>query len=229
MKKQSFEVWPLAAMLGTAALVLVFGIIANLSTDGASDPFDRWLLQSFRDEMGRAAYPRWLAEAIRDVSALGSAPVVSLICGVVLGYLVMIRKRAAALLVLVAIAGGGILNNVLKSTFERPRPDFIEPLASVSSASFPSGHATFSAITYLTLAALLARTTPRLRLRLYAIAIGLLLTVLVGMTRVILGVHYPTDVLAGWCIGAAWSLLCWSVMLRLQRQGQVESANDPAQ
>lgn len=229
MKKQSFEVWPLAAMLGTAALVLVFGIIANLSTDGASDPFDRWLLQSFRDEMGRAAYPRWFAEAIRDVSALGSAPVVSLICGVVLGYLVMIRKRAAALLVLVAIAGGGILNNVLKSTFERPRPDFIEPLASVSSASFPSGHATFSAITYLTLAALLARTTPRLRLRLYAIAIGLLLTVLVGMTRVILGVHYPTDVLAGWCIGAAWSLLCWSVMLRLQRQGQVESANDPAQ
>lgn len=219
----------MAAMLGTAALVLVFGIIANLSTDGASDPFDRWLLQSFRDEMGRAAYPRWLAEAIRDVSALGSAPVVSLICGVVLGYLVMIRKRAAALLVLVAIAGGGILNNVLKSTFERPRPDFIEPLASVSSASFPSGHATFSAITYLTLAALLARTTPRLRLRLYAIAIGLLLTVLVGMTRVILGVHYPTDVLAGWCIGAAWSLLCWSVMLRLQRQGQVESANDPAQ
>ncbi|MEW6394346.1 MAG: phosphatase PAP2 family protein [Pseudomonadota bacterium] len=229
MKKQSFEVWPLAAMLGTAALVLVFGIIANLSTDGASDPFDRWLLQSFRDEMGRAAYPRWFAEAIRDVSALGSAPVVSLICGVVLGYLVMIRKRAAALLVLVAIAGGGILNNVLKSTFERPRPDFIEPLASVSSASFPSGHATFSAITYLTLAALLARTTPRLRLRLYAIAIGLLLTVLVGMTRVILGVHYPTDVLAGWCIGAAWSLLCWSVMLRLQRQGQVESANDAAQ
>lgn len=219
----------MAAMLGTAALVLVFGIIANLSTDGASDPFDRWLLQSFRDEMGRAAYPRWFAEAIRDVSALGSAPVVSLICGVVLGYLVMIRKRAAALLVLVAIAGGGILNNVLKSTFERPRPDFIEPLASVSSASFPSGHATFSAITYLTLAALLARTTPRLRLRLYAIAIGLLLTVLVGMTRVILGVHYPTDVLAGWCIGAAWSLLCWSVMLRLQRQGQVESANDPAQ
>ncbi len=219
----------MAAMLGTAALVLVFGIIANLSTDGASDPFDRWLLQSFRDEMGRAAYPRWFAEAIRDVSALGSAPVVSLICGVVLGYLVMIRKRAAALLVLVAIAGGGILNNVLKSTFERPRPDFIEPLASVSSASFPSGHATFSAITYLTLAALLARTTPRLRLRLYAIAIGLLLTVLVGMTRVILGVHYPTDVLAGWCIGAAWSLLCWSVMLRLQRQGQVESANDAAQ
>lgn len=229
MKNQSLEIWPLAAMLGTAALVLLFAIIANFFTGGASDPFDRWILQSFRDEVGRATYPRWLAEAIRDVSALGSATVVSLICGTVLGYLTLIRKRAAALLVLAAIAGGAILNNVLKSTFERPRPDFIEPLASVSSASFPSGHATFSAITYLTLAALIARTTPQLRQRLYAIAIALLLTILVGITRVLLGVHYPTDVLAGWCVGAAWSLLCWSVMLRLQQQGQVEPVDDPVQ
>lgn len=229
MKKQSLEVWPLAAMLGTAALVLLFAIIANLFAGGVSDPFDRWILQSFRDELGRATYPSRLAEAIRDVSALGSATVVSLICGTVLGYLTLIRKRAAALLVLAAIAGGAILNNVLKSTFERPRPDFIEPLASVSSASFPSGHATFSAITYLTLAALLARTTPQLRQRLYAIAIALLLTILVGITRVLLGVHYPTDVLAGWCVGAAWSLLCWSVMLRLQQQGQVEPVDDPVQ
>ena len=220
----------MAAMLGTAGLVLLFAIIANLFTGGASDPFDRLILQSFRDEVGRATYyPRWLAEAIRDVSALGSATVVSLICGAVLGHLLLMRKRAAALLVLVAIAGGGILNNFLKSTFERPRPDFIEPLASVSSASFPSGHATFSAITYLTLAALLARTTPQLRLRLYAIAIALLLTILVGITRVLLGVHYPTDVLAGWCVGAAWSLLCWSVMRRLQQQGQVEPVDDPVQ
>jgi undecaprenyl-diphosphatase len=98
----------------------------------------------------------------------------------------------------------------------------VAPAVRVYTASFPSGHAAISAIAYLTLAALLARTTTSWAIRIYFIAAGVLLTFLVGLSRVYLGVHYPTDVLAGWCIGSAWALGCWAVMTRLQQRGGAE-------
>ena len=123
---------------------------------------------------------------------------------------------------LAAVLGGVAMNSLLKVGFARPRPDFVAPAAKVFTASFPSGHAALSAITYLTLAALLPRTTRSRRLRVYFVTIGITLTLLVGVSRVYLGVHYPTDVLAGWCIGSAWALGCWAIMTRLQRRGRVE-------
>jgi undecaprenyl-diphosphatase len=103
----------------------------------------------------------------------------------------------------------------------------VAPAVDVYTASFPSGHAAISAVTYLTLAALLARTTASWRIRTYFIAIGVLLTFLIGLSRVYLGVHYPTDVIAGWCLGAAWALACWVVMTRLQQRGEAEPPGDP--
>lgn len=88
--------------------------------------------------------------------------------------------------------------------------------------SFPSGHATMSAVTYLTLGALLARMQPHPALKAYLLSIAVSLTLLVGMSRVYLGVHWPTDVLAGWCLGSAWALGWWLVAVRLQRRGRVE-------
>jgi undecaprenyl-diphosphatase len=218
------EPWLLACMLAVAALLLVFGLIANQVMAGSTLGFDHAVILAFRtagnpsDPIG----PPWMQEAARDITALGSFSALGMLVLVVVVYLFFARKHAAAWLVLTAVLGGVALNTLLKVGFGRPRPDFIAPAARVFTASFPSGHAAISAVTYLTLAALLARTTDSRRLRIYFVATGMTLTLMVGVSRIYLGVHYPTDVLAGWCIGSAWALGCWAIMTRLQRTGQVE-------
>ena len=88
--------------------------------------------------------------------------------------------------------------------------------------SFPSVHSLMSAVVYLTLGALLARMVARRRLKFYVLTLAVTLTGLVGISRVYLGVHYPSDVLAGWCVGLSWASLCWLVGRKLQRQGAIE-------
>jgi undecaprenyl-diphosphatase len=218
------ETWLLAAILASAALLLTFGLIASEVMEGSTLAFDRHVVLAFRSAANPSVPigPPWLQEMARDITALGGFVVIAIVLLAVVGYLFLAGTRAAAWLVLAAVLGGVSLNSLLKLAFARPRPDFIEPAARVFTASFPSGHAAVSAITYLTLAALLSRTTASRALRIHFVAIGITLTLLVGLSRVYLGVHYPTDVLAGWCIGSAWALGCWAVMTRLQREHQVE-------
>ena len=116
-----------------------------------------------------------------------------------------------------------LVSTLTKLGFGRPRPDLVPHATQVYTASFPSGHAMMAAVTYLTLGALLARVQPRLRLKLYLIGLAATLTVLVGCSRVYLGVHWPTDVLAGWTLGAAWALGCWAIALWLQARGRIET------
>jgi undecaprenyl-diphosphatase len=122
----------------------------------------------------------------------------------------------------VAIAGGMLLSPVLKLGFDRPRPDLVPHEVLVYSASFPSGHALQAAVVYLTLGALLARVQPHRRLKGYVLMVSVVLMLLVGSTRVYLGVHWPTDVLAGWAAGAAWAILWWLITFWLQQRGDVE-------
>jgi undecaprenyl-diphosphatase len=171
--------------------------------------------------------PPSLQEAARDVTALGSTIVLGIVLFAVVGYMFIARKRAEAWLMLGAVLGGVALNNILKFSFARPRPDLVAPAARVFTPSFPSGHATMSAITYLTLGALLAHTHASRPMRIYFMSLAALLTVLVGLSRVYLGVHYPTDVLAGWCIGTAWAMACWVLMTWLQREGRVDPPERP--
>jgi undecaprenyl-diphosphatase len=217
------DIAPLLAAFVGAALLLAFGLLAEEVVEGDTHQLDNQLLMAFRtagnpsDVIG----PAWVEEMVRDVTALGSYAFVIIVVLVTAGYLLLLRKHGLALLFVAAEAGGILISNLLKNGFDRPRPE-IEHAARVFTASFPSGHATLSAVTFLTLGALLTRASPGRRAKLYFMSVAVALTLLVGMSRVYLGVHYPSDVVAGWCIGSAWAALCWAVALWLQRRGSVE-------
>ena len=141
----------------------------------------------------------------------------------VLGYLALAGHRRAAWLVAVASGGGLVVSTVLKAGFGRDRPDVVPHLAPAFTASFPSGHSMLAAVVYLTLGALLAVILPGRRIRAYALAVALVLVLLIGLSRVYLGVHYPSDVLAGWAAGLAWGALCGLVARWLATRGAIES------
>ena len=213
----------LIALAVAAAGIWLFAELADDVLEGDTRAFDRTLLLALRDpgDPADALGPAWIGEMMRDVTALGSSLVLTFLTLASAGYLWLQGRGRAALLLLAAILGGFALSHGLKIGFDRPRPDLVAHGARVYTASFPSGHAMQSAITYLTLGALLARMQPKQRLKLYIIALASLLTAAVGFSRVYLGVHWPTDVLAGWAVGSAWALLCWSIALWLQRRGQI--------
>lgn len=204
-------------------LTAMFLLIAILVSTGATKGFDDTLLLALRtpgnplDPLG----PPWLEELARDLTALGSFAGLGLLTLSVVLYLAIAGKRAFALLVTVSVLGGTLISTLLKMGYDRPRPELTQ-VARVFTASFPSGHAMLSAVTFLTLGALLTHTRANRRLRVYFIAMAVALTVLVGLSRIYLGVHFPTDVLAGWCAGAAWAGLCYVVMIYLQGRGRVE-------
>lgn len=199
--------------------------VAERVGEGETQFIDEWVLRALRhpDHPALPIGPAWLARAAADVSALGGTTVLSLMVTAVVGYLLLQRAYGAVWLVLAATLGGGLLNAALKLLFGRPRPEVVPHMQEVFSASFPSGHSLLSAIVYLTLGALLARMSRQHVIKLYFIMVALLMTGLIGLSRVYLGVHYPSDVLAGWSAGLVWALLCWLVARVLQRRGAVEA------
>ena len=213
----------LAAVLLVAGGLLAFMTLAQEIREGGTRAFDRAILLALRhpDDLARPIGPGWLQSLARDITAFGGTGILVLISLAVTGFLALAHKRGAAILVFASVGGGILLSSLLKSGFERPRPDLVPHAVQVYTASFPSGHAMLSAVTYLTLGALLARIQPRPGLKFYILGLAVLLTVLVGASRVYLGVHWPTDVLGGWCMGAAWAMLCWLVARWLQSRGKV--------
>jgi undecaprenyl-diphosphatase len=174
-------------------------IILALRTSDTSDPIG----------------PAWFEEAVRDLTALGSTLVLSMVVLTVVGFLLLVRQWRAAIFTFAASVSGQLVSHVLKEIFGRPRPDLISHEAEVFTHSFPSGHAMMSAVVYLTLASLAARLMHRRRLKLYALSVAVVFTMLIGVSRVYLGVHWPSDVLAGWMIGASWALACWLMAAKL--------------
>jgi undecaprenyl-diphosphatase len=226
--------WTMAEFGILTALLLIagtgFGImkLASEIGEGGTHAFDTAILLAFRNPADHAdpIGPWWLEVMMRDFTSLGGTAVLTLMTIGVLGYLLIERKYKVALFVLIAIGGGTLLSTLLKLGFDRPRPDLVAHAVDVRTASFPSGHALMSAVTYLTLGALLARLHPKRRIKFYILGVALTLTVLIGVSRVYLGVHWPTDVLAGWCIGASWALACWLVAYWLQRHGDIEGSGE---
>lgn len=207
-------------LFAVGSLILGFVMLADEVIEGDTQRIDEAVLRLFRGAAGPAG-PPWLVEMGRDVTALGSFAGLGIVFLASLGYLLLLRKRGLAALMAAAVLGGVALSTLLKALFDRPRPD-LEGAARVFTASFPSGHAMLSAVTFLTLGALLARANADRRIKIYFMTLAVLLTMLIGLSRLYLGVHYPSDVLAGWCLGTAWAVLCWTVARRLQRTGQVE-------
>lgn len=218
----------LVALLLILVACWAFAEVADEALEGDARGFDEWALRVLRqaDDPGRAIGPLWLTEMARDLTALGGMLVLSLFALVISGFLLLRRMTGAACLLLSAILGGVLLNMLLKYLFDRPRPDLVPHLMHVGSSSFPSGHSMLATTMFLTLGALLSRFVEQLRLRAYIMFVALMLSLLVGISRVFLGVHYPTDVLAGWVAGLAWAVACWLVAQTLQRRGLVERAAD---
>jgi undecaprenyl-diphosphatase len=196
----------LSAASGGLAL---FAVMAGLATTGEPLAFDRDILLALRSPENPAVPigPEWLTRAAREVTALAGTPLLTLFTLIVGGYFAAKRHYRTMALLLIAVIGETLLSGALKDLFDRSRPDFVEHLVHASGNSFPSGHSTSAAAIYLTIAALIARETKERVVRNYVFFAAVLLAILVGASRVYLGVHYPTDVVGGLSFGAAWAAI----------------------
>jgi undecaprenyl-diphosphatase len=217
------EVSVLLALLLAAGAVWLFVEVADEVQEGETRAADERLMLMLRTagDSGDPLGPAWVEELARDITAMGSAGILALISVAAAGFLALQRKRPLALYLLVAVAGGAILSSLLKWGFARPRPDLVAHGQAVYTSSFPSGHSMLSAVAFLTLGALLASGQTNRAMHAYLMGLAVFLTVIVGVSRVYLGVHWPTDVLAGWTAGAAWALVCWVVAKQLHVGGTV--------
>ncbi|WP_437206079.1 phosphatase PAP2 family protein [Planctomicrobium sp. SH664] len=203
----------------------IFIHVADEVADGETHQFEYWLLRVFRTAEDPAVPigPAWLQEMVRDLTALGGFSWLCFFTFAVAGFFWLDRKRHLAMFLLVSVTSGYLVSTLLKMFFQRPRPDIVPHLSyAQNSTSFPSGHSMNSAIVYLTLGTIVATSVATRKLKMYVICVALVLMIAVGVSRVYLGVHYPTDVLAGWMAGTVWALLCWLVARLLQRRGQIE-------
>lgn len=201
---------PLFIGFVAALLVFLFAYLGGEVVEGDTHTFDMRLLLGAQSL--RLGHP-WVAEIMRDLSGLGSTSVLTLFTVAIVGYLALFSARATAFLVATSVISGSVLVSVFKAAFGRLRPDAAYAELAVPGLSFPSGHATMSAIVFLTAGALLASTRSRLAERIYILVSAALVTALVGLSRVALGAHWATDVLGGWTFGAAWAIV-WLLIAR---------------
>ncbi len=221
----------LIGLLVGAALATGFIKLAGEMAEGETEAFDVALLKALRapGDLAIPIGPHWLLSAMRDLTALGGVTVLTLVAVLSVTFLLTRGRAHQALYTALATGGGAVVGTLLKSLFARPRPEVVPHLVEVTSLSFPSGHSMNSAIIYLTLAVMISRTFKERRARIFVIGVAGLLVLTIGFTRLYLGVHYPTDVLGGWTVGAAWALAMGLIATRLQEDRKIEPpGEDPA-
>ena len=219
------EITWLAVGVGACALVLAFLVLAGVVSAGDTLAFDTRILRALRkvDDLSKPIGPPWIESSLIDLTSLGSPAVLVLVVLAVVGFLLLQGRRRTALAVALTCFSGEIVDAVMKHAFNRPRPTVVPALREVWSTSFPSGHAMESAIVYLTLGAMLMRVANRRVTKFYCLAVAMLLTAIVGISRVWLGVHYPTDVLGGWLIGFVWASICWLATERVEARAGIDA------
>lgn len=194
-------------------LCYVFTELAGNITDGETQQFDERILLALRTPEDRAVPvgPNWLKGMMLDITALGGPTALAIFSAVMIGLLYIEGQRRVAWLSVLAIGGGAAMSFVMKHIFERPRPSIVPHLREVTNTSFPSGHAMSAAIVYLTIGVMFAKAMRGNWAKAYCLFWGAVLALLVGISRIFLGVHYPSDVLGGWIAGLSWASACWIV------------------
>jgi undecaprenyl-diphosphatase len=224
--------WIVLAGMGVFSLaVWAFIELADDAPEGDYLALESKILRSFRQatDPGVGIGPHWLPEVARDLTALGSTVVLTLLILLVMTALAFRRRYRTALFIVGATIGGALLSISLKSVFGRERPTVVPHLMVETSLSFPSGHSMLSSVVYFTLGAALAATVKRRREKTFFVLAAAFLSFVVGVSRVYMGVHYPTDVLAGWAAGTAWALLCGTLAWWLQRRGSLRTPVEPTE
>lgn len=209
--------WLLAIGGAIAGALWLFFHLFSEVREGEVRSFDRTILLAMRvpGDPVRPAGPAWLPDVMRDVTAMGGVTVLTGLVVLVTVFLLLKRLWRPAALIVTATVSGSIAIALLKNAFGRARPDLIDHLMAATDASFPSGHSGNSAIVYFTLASLLFPVVKEARLRAFLIVAAMFITGAIGVSRVYLGVHWPSDVLAGWLFGAAWALGWWAIETRV--------------
>lgn len=222
--RSNVEIGTLVVLAVAVSGFWIFAELADEVIEGSTHDLDRDLLLLLREpgNLHEPIGPAWLEEVVRDLTALGGTAVLTLTTLAVAGFFLLQRKLASMFYLLASVGGGVLISSVAKAFFDRARPDLVPYGSFVYSASFPSGHSMMAAVTYLALGVLVARTLPQRRLKIYVLSLAVFAVILVGISRVYLGVHWPTDVLAGWLAGAAWAAVCVLGARYLARRGEVE-------
>ncbi len=189
----------------------VFGIVSYAVVEQRTAFLDQRVLMWFRDanDLANPWGPGWFEETVKDLSALGGYPILVLVAIFTLVLLLAAGQAIAALVFVASLVSGSVLSSVLKLLFQRPRPDLVDHLDRTFTASFPSAHAMFGTVAWLMVAAMAARFVPDFRLRNLVISMSVGVALIIGLTRIYLGVHWPSDVIAGWAMGGAWAGFCW--------------------
>jgi undecaprenyl-diphosphatase len=209
---------PVMLLLLCAAGIYGFLAIADEVSENEIESFDTFVFMLFRNpaDIADPLGPPWFEETMAEITALGGYPVLVVLVAAVVGYLLVVRHFGPALFVLVSIVSGTAVSQLLKTLYDRPRPDLVEHLVTTHTASFPSGHATMGALVYLTLASLIVRLVDDRPVRAYVVSFAVALALAIGISRVYLGVHWPSDVIAGWALGIAWASLSWLTISALR-------------
>ena len=196
------------AIIGTALFVALASYVRSGSSQAFDETVIRWL---------GAHHTRGLDVAMLEITALGTGIVVMMVVAVAALFLVLTDHKYSAILLLASTFGGLVLNAVLKLGFNRPRPSIVAPVVHAVSSSFPSGHAMSAAVAYTTVAYLAARLHKRSWARWLVMTAAFIVIALISISRMYLGVHYPSDVLAGIAVGLAWAAFCMATLEAIQK------------
>jgi len=211
---RGWRIDPRHASIAAVLCLAGFAAMAIMVTTGHGTAFDAAGLKLWREGPGLAVPhgPAWLLEAVRDYTALGGALLRNLFAIGAIVALLFLKLRREAVLFGATIISGCIVGIALKALFDRPRPTIVPHLMEAGGSSFPSGHSFNAAVVYIAMALAFAAISPLRRVRWTVIGSALCLTLLVALSRVWLGVHYPSDAIAGWLGGAGWAFLASAVL-----------------